>query len=249
MHKLLFVDLDDTLFHSHNKRTPNADATPMAYLQDGSVISYANTKQMAMLQFWQQHYAMIPVTARNLSGFKRVDIAFEHGAVVDYGGIVLHADGSIDDGWRQQSEAAAASCVHTLDAIAACLEAHASTVPAADLYVRIVSDVDIPFYTLLKSRTGDLEQVAVAAEMIRAHCAEQQLDGYQVHHNSNNLAIMPPWLNKRHGVNYLLEQWRQRGEVVTFGMGDSVIDLGFMRECDYMIVPNPSQIADLRMQA
>ena len=71
MQKLLFVDLDDTLFHSHNKRSPDTDSKPMAFLQDGSAISFANAKQQNMLKFWQQNYVMIPVTARNLNAFKR----------------------------------------------------------------------------------------------------------------------------------------------------------------------------------
>ena len=249
MQKLLFVDLDDTLFHSHNKRSPDTDSKPMAFLQDGSAISFANAKQQNMLKFWQQNYVMIPVTARNLNAFKRVAIEFVHGAVINYGGTVLLADGSIDDVWRQQSEAHAQSSQHTLQCVADFLSTFAATLPHAEFSIRTIRDDGIDFYCLLKSKTGNLSDVALAAAALSDFVQQQGLAAYQIHHNGNNLAIMPPWLNKRHGVRYLLSQWQQTGEVVSFGMGDSVIDLGFMSECDYLLVPNPSQIVSQRMQA
>ena len=248
MYKLLFVDLDDTLFHSSNKCIPSVDSTPMAYLQNGSAISYANSKQLNMLKFWQNNYVIIPVTARNLNAFKRVAITFTHGAVINYGGVVLLDDGSIDDYWRQQSETYAKQSQQTLQDIVECLNEFSAGVPEAEFMVSIISDDGIDFYSLLKSKTGNLIQVAAAAQVIYTFLVEQGLESYQVHHNGNNLAIMPPWLNKRNAVRYLLEQWLEKGDVVTFGMGDSVIDLGFMSECDYLVVPNASQIVRQRMQ-
>ena len=249
MIKLLFVELDDTLFQSHNKCTPSTDSTPMAYLQDGSAISYANVKQLSMLKFWQQNYMMIPVTARNFDAFSRVAIQLSHGAVINYGGTVLLNDGSIDDYWRQKSEGHAQQSQPILRDLVECLTEFSASVPTAELSVRIISDDGIDFYSLLKSKTGNLTQVSAAAEMICGLIKNEGLESYQVHHNGNNLAIMPPWLNKRNAVRYLLEQWQQKGDIVTLGMGDSIIDLGFMSECDYLVVPNYSQIVNQRMQA
>ncbi|AUZ05718.2 hypothetical protein ADP71_23590 [Vitreoscilla sp. C1] len=247
MHKLLFVDLDDTLFHSHNKRQPDTHDVALAYLQDGSAISYANQKQMTMLKFWQESHVMIPVTARNRNAFERVVIEFKHGAVINYGGIVLQADGSLDEAWSQQSQAHARHSEPILQVLLDYLNSLIQTTEYSSLHARIISDVGIAFYVLLKSKTGDLVQVAQVTHMVKQFLAQEGWTEYQVHHNGNNLAIMPPWLNKRHGVRYLLAQWQQRGEVVSFGMGDSVIDLGFMNECDYLMVPNPSQIVSQRM--
>jgi len=50
-------------------------------------------------------------------------------------------------------------------------------------------------------------------------------------------------LDKRHAVEHLTERLRrEHGEIVTFGMGDSLSDLGFMSTCDYALVPKASQI-------
>lgn len=247
MHKLLFVDLDDTLFHSHNKRQPDVGDVALAYLKDGSAISYANQKQMAMLKFWQESHVMIPVTARDRNGFKRVAIEFKHGAVINYGGTVLKADGSLDEAWHERSEVHARHSEPVLHVLLNHLNLLIQTPAYNSLYVRMVSDEGMAFYVLIKSKTGDLVQVAQATHIVKQFLLQEGWADYQVHHNSNNLAIMPPWLNKRHGVRYLLEQWQQHGEVVSFGMGDSIIDLGFMNECDYLIVPNPSQIVSQRM--
>ena len=63
-------------------------------------------------------------------------------------------------------------------------------------------------------------------------------------------ALLPPWLDKSHAVAYVKHKLEQRHPgVVTFGMGDSLVDLAFMNECQYLIVPAASQIAQLRMGA
>ena len=90
---------------------------------------------------------------------------------------------------------------------------------------------------------------------IAAHCAglcqhNPALAGFRLHRNGNNVALLPPWLDKSHAVAYVKHKLAQRHPgVVTFGMGDSLVDLAFMNECQYMIVPTASQIAQLRMGA
>lgn len=72
----------------------------------------------------------------------------------------------------------------------------------------------------------------------------------RIHANGNNLAIIPSWLDKRHAVEHLIKQYRARtNALITFGMGDSLIDLGFMGSCDYILTPGTSQIAATLQQA
>ena len=74
--RILFTDLDDTLFQSFRKETPDERSIPLAYLADGSAISYANPQQQAALALFQREMTVIPVTARNHDAFKRVRIPF-----------------------------------------------------------------------------------------------------------------------------------------------------------------------------
>jgi len=66
---------------------------------------------------------------------------------------------------------------------------------------------------------------------------------YQLHRNGNNLAILPRSLGKEHAVHYLIKQLTNEwGELLTIGIGDSLIDGAFMAECDYSITPRGSQL-------
>ncbi len=235
---LLFTDLDDTLFHSHRKIPPTQAHQAMAYLADGSPISYASPQQQTLLTHWQQSATVIPVTARNYDSYRRVDIAFTHHAIINYGAVILNPDGSVDADWLEQSRQAATHSVPQLQALADQLTA----LPApllADLNIRLIGDFDITFYLLLKSRSGNVAHLETAAAFLKPLLQHQE----KLHLNSNNLAILPAWLDKAHAVCYVQKYYRQQqGELLTIGMGDSLIDVPFMQCCDFWLTPHTSQI-------
>ena len=111
MHKVLFVDLDDTLFCSDRKHAPTPRCVPLAFLKDGQPISYASAAQQAVLQMLQQEMEVVPVTARNLDAFGRVRIDFTSAAILNYGGTVLDAQGQLDGAWLERSQRESARTV------------------------------------------------------------------------------------------------------------------------------------------
>ena len=233
MQWLMFADLDDTLFTSTHKAPPTDAHVPLAYLRDGAPISYASPKQQAWLAHWLAHAIVIPVTARNGDAYRRVAIPFAHHAVINYGGIILNPDGTPEPQWLAQSTAQAAQSAARLRALAAGIPSGRE-----DLNIRIIEDYGIPFYLLIKSTQGRaLDDIA---EHLRG---QMRHPGDQLHHNGNNLAILPDWLDKSHAVRWLCDYYRARyGDVLTLGMGDSLIDRAFMCECDYLLCPGGSQI-------
>lgn len=244
MKKLLFADLDDTLFHSHRKVTPGAGWEPLAYLRDGQPISYASPQQQAFLYFLLQETTLIPVTARNHDAFSRVRIPFTAQAIINYGGVILEADGTPDAEWLAASRA---SALGSLDALRACLDAleRENAALGGDAHVRLISDFDIPFYVVAKSAGGDLDLVAALHRYCKEAMATGALPDVTLHNNHNNLALIPRWLDKQNAVRHLRRRYEASyGPVLTFGMGDSLVDLNFMRACDYHIIPAGSQIAD-----
>lgn len=252
---MLFVDLDDTLFCSDRKHPPTPQCVPLAFLKDGQPISYASAAQQSMLQLLQQTMEVVPVTARNLNAFSRVRIDFSSAAILNYGGTVLDADGQIDAAWLERSQRASASTLDALAALERDLLAHCASAGLA-LSVRTISDHGVAFYIVIKSPSGQLQDI----DAIATHCArlcqqsEQSpsLAGFRLHRNGNNVALLPPWLDKSHAVAYVKQKLAQRHpdmDMVTFGMGDSLVDLAFMNQCQYMIVPSASQIAQTRMGA
>lgn len=249
MKKILFADLDDTLFQSHRKSNPADNWIPLAYLADGAPISYANPQQQAALQMFQREMTLIPVTARNHDAFKRVCIPFAAEAVLNYGGIILNADGTPDEAWLASSQELARQSESDLHAWIEAISLENDRLQL-DLGVRLISDFAVPFYVVAKSKSGNAASVATVAEFCVRARDNGNLPDVFIHANTNNLALIPRWLDKRNAVAFLRERYEdQHREVLTFGMGDSLVDLNFVAACDYMIVPSGSQIAGQRLGA
>ncbi len=247
MKKILFTDLDDTLFQSFRKKSPDLQSVPVAYLPDGSAFSYASTHQQATLTMFQREMTIIPVTARNFDSFKRVRISFEAEAVLNYGGVIINNDGFPDKDWLNKSEDRAqqseSDLILWLDAINA-----ESNRLGLDLNVRFITDFNVPFYVVAKSKSNHVGAVLAAADFCMAKRACADLPEVIIHVNNNNLAILPVWLDKRNAVNRLCKRYLDaHNNILTFGMGDSLVDVNFMTACDYIIVPASSQIANLRL--
>ncbi len=249
MKKVLFVDLDDTLFQTLRKCHEGESLVPVAYLADGAPISYARPSQVNVLEMFQREMVVIPATARNLDAFSRVRIDFPHGAILNYGGVILGSNGEPDPAWHAQVEQKAAGSLPGLNAYMEFLERE-SFARDCPLRVRIISDLGVPFYLVAKSPSGSEEDIGRMAKLCRDSFAQVDQPGFSVHDNGNNLAIVPGWLDKRHAVRYLISTLKaEHGEIVTLGMGDSLSDMGFLGECQYSIIPATSQIAKTRLVA
>lgn len=248
-HKFLFADLDDTLFQSLEKCGGRDGLRPAAFLKDGSPISYTTEGQRAFIAFAQDGMTMIPATARNLNAFRRVDLPFSSWAVLDYGGIVLRPDGSVDGAWLARMRGAMQDALPGLNELAGLIDAWAARTGFGGR-ARLIEDCDTPFYLVVK----DPEKVAERLEPIeREVVAPWIAEGnrpYFIHRNGNNLAILPTALNKAHAVAYVSEQLRaEHGDILTFGIGDSKSDARFMAACDYALIPRGTQLAGLTMGA
>lgn len=246
--KFLFADLDDTLFQSLEKCGASDGLQPAAFLKDGSPISYTTEGQRAFIAFAQDGMTMIPTTARNLNAFQRVDLPFSSWAVLDYGGIVLQPDGSVDQGWLEHMRGAMQAALPGLQELATLIDAWAERTGFKGR-ARLIEDFATPFYLVVK----DPDKVPARLEPIeREVVAPWIADGnrpYFIHRNGNNLAILPNALNKSHAVAHVTARLReQHGEILTFGMGDSKSDARFMAACDYAIVPRRTQLAGLTLE-
>jgi hydroxymethylpyrimidine pyrophosphatase-like HAD family hydrolase len=247
--KFLFVDLDDTLFQSLEKCADRETLEPAAFLRDGSPISFTTAAQRAFFAFAQDGMTMIPATARNLDAYRRVNLSFASYAVLDYGGIVLDPDGAIDQPWLARMQDAMQAALPGLRELAGLIDAWAGRSGFGGR-ARLIEDFATPFYLVVK----DPDKIAARLEPIEREVVRPWIDDgardYFIHRNGNNLAILPKALNKAHAVAYVTERLReQHGEILTFGMGDSLSDARFMAACDYAIVPGRSQLAGFTLGA
>ena len=243
MQILIFTDLDDTLFQSARKKPPQEDWQALAFLKNGDPICWASPKQLAFLD-WLQHGGalLIPVTARNLDAFLRVRIAFRGPAIIDYGGIILNPEGQADEDWLARSRVLARAALPALLRWQNFLE-EANKALQGDVAVRLISDFETPFYVAAKSSGNRCELVQDLAVRCRQALDSAALPAMTLHCNHNNLALLPPWLDKGRAVRRVLLQFEaEHGPAFSLGMGDSLIDLSFLRVCDARLVPGESQL-------
>jgi hydroxymethylpyrimidine pyrophosphatase-like HAD family hydrolase len=246
--KILFADLDDTLFQSLEKCRTSDGLEPAAFLKDGLPISYTTALQRAFFSFAQDGMTVIPTTARNRDAFSRVALPFSSYAVLNYGGMVLTPDGAVDTAWQAHMQDAMHAALPGMQELARLLDAYAVQTGFGGR-ARLIEDSGTPFYLVLKDPQKGADTLApFELDVARAWLADGDKP-YYLHRNGNNFAVLPNALNKGHAVRYVTEQLRkEHGDIMTFGMGDSRADAHFMSACDYAIVPSHTQLAGLTLE-
>jgi hydroxymethylpyrimidine pyrophosphatase-like HAD family hydrolase len=247
--KFLFADLDDTLFQTLEKCAGREALEPAAYYSNGSICSYTTPAQRAFFAFVDEGMTVIPTTARSLDAFARVNLGFTSYVVLNFGGIILQPDGSVERDWQSCMHALMTAALPGLQALASRIDAWAEKTGYAGR-TRMVEDAGTPFFIVVK----DPDKVTANLETIEREVVLPWIGdgnhGYCVHRNGNNLAILPTSLDKANAVAYVTERLRrEHGEIITFGMGDSRSDARFMADCDYAIIPRRTQLSRLTVEA
>jgi len=239
MRRVVFVDLDDTLFQTARK---NPQARTVAAVDgDNRPLSYQSDRQATFLHWLAEGATVIPVTGRSVQAFRRVILPLGRQAICSFGGVILGPDGAPDPEWHRRIMPAA----RTAEPILATLESEVRAI-AADLAIdvrhRILHDADLPLYLSVKHNASHAEETARLAEAVRSTLP----DGWTLHLNDANLALRPAFLDKAHAVAFLIERLEtEQGPLLTVGVGDSFTDLGYMALCDYALTPTRAQIASL----
>ncbi len=238
MNVTVFLDLDDTLFQTRPKCPPGVELCPAALARDGSPLSFMTPRQSRLLD-WLSSATVIPTTARNLDAFRRVQLAFTSLAILDFGGVVLLPDGTPDPAWdavvRPQAQAVGGKLEAWRQKLQRFSDEH-----RLDLRVRLISDLGMPLYLVMKHPAGDVS----ALDRIRQEALEElDRQGYFVHANDNNLSVVPAFLGKEKGVEHVLRHHLGDGPTLTVGVADSFTDAPFLRLCDFALLPRDSQLA------
>ena len=97
---LVLVDLDDNLFQTARKmqETPVHVASSDV---DGKPSGYMTEVQKHFIDWLLTSADVVPVTARSIEAFSRVHIPFKRGAICANGGVILDANGKVDDAWHE----------------------------------------------------------------------------------------------------------------------------------------------------
>ncbi|MBK1664618.1 hypothetical protein CKO38_11255 [Rhodospirillum rubrum] len=235
MRRVVFVDLDDTLFQTARK---NPGAQALAALdRDGKPLSFQSTRQVAFLEWLSADAVIVPVTGRSVEAFRRVTLPLGPRAICSFGGVILGADGLPHPEWHRQMSQKAQATARVMEQLDHTVgQAVART--GVDARHHIIHDAELALYLSIKHNGGSAEETARLAQALAPAVPE----GWTTHLNGANMALLPPFLGKRAAVAFFLETQLGDGPLLTIGFGDSLTDLGFMSLCDYALTPSRSQI-------
>ena len=238
MKAISLIDLDDSVFQSRKKCPSNAELTPAAVDRKGNWHSFLTPQQLAFVQLLDAGGTVIPVTARETDGFRRVRMRFSSFAVTSFGAVILTPAGEIEPHWHSYIQEQSAKVA---DDLAGCHHILAQMAEIENIDARIYKIVDagLSLYVNAKHNGHNVEELRLLAMMFSAALPS----GWKMHFNGNNLAILPPYIGKEYAVEYYLKNLAPSHSFV-LGLGDSFTDLGFMGLCDYAITPTRGQVFD-----
>ncbi len=231
--RVVFLDLDDTLFHSRHK-APEAGSEVArlevaALAADGAPSGFMSRRQRIFFDWIAAGAEIVATTGRSAVAFRRVTLPLDGWAICSFGGLILRPDGTSDPRWR-------ATVAPLANAHAAALVVLAEVARAESIRVRVVEDDGLPLYVSVKSDVGDEARLAPIAARLRAAAPD-----WSLHTHGHNLALMPGYLGKEHAVRWMRAHVVQ-ADAVAIGVGDSVSDGPFLAACDYAIAPSRSAL-------
>ncbi len=240
METVVFLDLDDTILQTRPNCPRNSQLYPGARDRGNAVVSFMTEKQKNFFEWLDTTSTLIPVTARNTDAFRRVELSFSHVAIVAFGAVVLTPEGVPDTQWdeqiRPQLEELARDIYRLYDRIGDYLAKY--KIPVR---VRAVSERNLSCYVVLKPPPGRLEYL----DQVEAECLSQlDFSQFQVYKNHINISIVPKCIGKAQAVRYVLDEYFQDQQVLTLGVGDSLSDIPFLQECDFLMMPQKSQLSE-----
>ncbi len=250
MKTYVFTDLDDTLFHSLRKvdcpeeKLEQENFKPMAVSKEGKALSYSSPKEQGLLALFKDA-SIIPVTARNLDAFERVSLPSCRGAILNYGATILLEDKTEDLVWKKSVEEKLSPFQKPMEDILQRLIDFAAE-QHLEIRPRLIAQDSLHFYVVIKNKDPENDHLPFIVES--ASVFLDTAEDWFVHHNDNNVAFIPLCLNKAHALKYYIDTYiKPLGEeYMTFGFGDSLVDLDFMSLCDYALVPQTSQIKKMK---
>jgi hydroxymethylpyrimidine pyrophosphatase-like HAD family hydrolase len=243
MRIVLFLDLDDTVFQTMPKCPAGEAVHPVAFGKDGAPLSYMTARQRTLLDVWFRFASVIPTTARSLDAYRRVKLPFDHLAILDFGGVILHPDGTLDSAWDARIRPQVlqlADQLHTLHGAIERFNVH----HRLGIRARIIADFNMPLYVVLKHPDGDCTKLHTIRNDL---FPKLDLQSFFVHENGNNLSLVPAFLGKEHAVKQVIEHHLGTDPVLTIGMGDSLTDAAFLERCDFSLMPRACQLAQQRI--
>jgi hypothetical protein len=231
---LAFSDLDDLLFQTHRKCPAGAELSVASHDADGNSHGWQTQTQRALMALLNGAL-WIPVTGRDEAAFARVTLPFLSWAVLDHGATLLEPGGAINLEWQQRVTGLLRPQVEALEAALQIADRLNQTL-GSGCRIRLDLAHGQPLMVVVKHSQGDL---AALNGFSKAWQRQTQSLGLRFFANGNNLSLIASGVDKAHAVGWLLERLPHD---LSFGLGDSLSDAGFMNLCDFAVTPRGGQL-------
>lgn len=242
----IFTDLDDTLFKSE-KGTQSSISLIAATNVQGEAQAYSSLQQQKLLEiFAASNGIFIPVTGRRTDSFLNCSLPVIKNtpyAVVSHGAVILDQNHVLLEQWHDFINAEfnlalwESELVKTFDH----LHNHFTALGCA-VRVRLIVDQGITAYICVKVSRGDYSENKT--KDVDSYLKSILLNDMLLHSNGRNFAVLPPYARKEIAVKFIKNKLQVGEHDTVFSIGDSISDLPFMKEADFLIVPDGSQIFD-----
>lgn len=234
MRILAFSDLDDLLFQTGRKCPAGAELSLAARDADGNPHGWQTHPQRALMKLLSDAL-WIPVTGRNPAAFARVTLPFTSWAVLDHGATLLEPGGAVNVEWQQRVTALLRPQLEALEAALQIADRLNQTL-GSGCRIRLDLAHGQPLMIVVRHPQYDL---AALDEFSKAWQLQAQSLGLRFFANGNNLSLIASGVDKAHAVGWLLERLPCD---LSFGLGDSLADAGFMNLCDFAVTPRGGQL-------
>lgn len=241
------MDLDDTLFQTPRKLSPDqcTDKTALTVAtldKRGQPLSVMTPKQVRFFNWLYHHCELIPVTARDTTEITRVLLPFASWRVLTHGAVIVTPDGTPEPKWQAQIARVLQPLQKTLISISHHLQTPEFSQLRITPHYERFGDADLLVYIAVKHAAKDaIALQTLATRLPTLLDIANFATHWYIHHNANNLAILPQAIHKRHAVEFLQTQHLDNLRPC-FGFGDSLADLGFLQRLDWYGTPSQGQL-------
>lgn len=234
MKTLFFIDLDDTIFQTKRKNSQGIYQATISENEDS--YSYMTKAQKAFLEIFlnSNEVKIIPLTARDYNQYKKVELSKHNkidSASVFFSGMIIDK-GEIDLKWSSHIEESYKNLETSMEEMFELMKKYTDEskfkLYMLDKYYPVIKNRDKNSYTYMEENT-------ILANQLKEIMTEE----YFMHFNSNNISILPNFLNKINALNYFVEKYNPD---LVLGAGDSITDLDFINKCHFKIIPANSQL-------
>lgn len=244
---LVLTDLDDTIFRNVTKIPQGERDGCVEVVRDtGYRLSAMTVRQANFFEWIRSTCDIVPVTARSLSAFRKIDLDFGGGwKIAGNGAVVINPEGEVDEEWSAIMCGELISYANILQELH---DAAAWRIKATGLEVTVKRYSEYGHeHCVLFSYDGDPEQhghLATVASRLRFGLT----DNIHIHHNAGTLALTAGPVSKKRATEYVLTKITDLDQRPVLAFGDSLSDLPFMSLGDFICAPSGSQISRKTME-